>query len=440
MKKLFVLALAVVMSAAFSLPASALENKFGGFMENNFNTYKSLNYRDTGSKDYSTARSRTRLYYTAIIHENLSFINQFEMDTEWGQQDSYGDLGADGINIEVKRSYLDFKAFQSRFEVGTQNFNILRGLLVNDDASGIKYSYRGADNFIPAFWWFRLNSGDKSGPYQPPTSTTPNNGEDTDHYTALVNIKMNNMQIVPSVGYLVANSGGYAGGSSTFAAPGTFGDPLKIYILGVDFNMKMDMFDIVAAAGYQGGEVNSSTDIGAYMFNLQAAFKMGKFTVRGEFLYTSGEEVNSLGQPSGDYNGWTYPEQNSTGANYSTAEFYRKGIDWTKVPDGPSAGVYNNAPNGNAVENRTEAGLGVDFALSKSWKLMFDYWWLNLTENAANGHKDVGNEFDLKATWSIMKNLKLDLIGAYLLVGDAIKPVTNDNNAYELSARLKISF
>jgi hypothetical protein len=424
MKRLFVLALAVVMIAAFAVPASALENKFGGYMETNLNTYKGLNYQDNNSSDYSTIRSRTRLYYTAILSEKLKFINKFEMDTEYGAQSSgYGDLGADGVAVEVKNSYLDFTTANLRFEVGTQNFNVLRGLLVNDDASGFKVSYRGADNFIPAFWMFRLNNGDKE---------SGNDGEDTDQYTGLVNIKMNNMQIVPSISYLYANSGAYAGG--------TAGEALGIYILGIDFNMKTDMFDIVAAAGYEGGSIDDTTDIAAYMFNLKAKLKMGKFGIRGEVLYTTGEEVDSLGNTSGDFDGWTYPEQNSTGANYSTAEFYRKGKDWTKVPNGPAAPGYNNAPNGNAVENRMEFGLGVDFAISKAWKVSFDWWNLNLAEDAANGNKDVGNELDLVATWGIMKNLNLDLIGAYLIVGDAIKPVTNDENAYELSSRLRLSF
>jgi hypothetical protein len=415
------------MMAAFAVPASALENKFGGFMENNFNTYKSLNFRDSGASDYSTARSRTRLYYTAVISENLSFINQFEMDTEWGQQDSYGDLGADGINVEVKRSYIDFTHSQLRWEVGTQNFNILRGLLVNDDASGIKVSYRGADNFIPALWWFRLNNGDKSGNGGAAPTGAPNNGEDTDHYTALVNIKMNNMQIVPSIGYLTANSGSYFGGNAT--------EPVKMYILGLDFNAKFDMFDIVAAAGYEGGQVTDNVDISAYMFNLKGKVKLGKFALNAEFLYTTGEEVGG----SGDYNGWYYPEQNSTGANYSTSEFVRKGMDWTKV----TTSLGTNAVVGNGVENRMEFGLGGEFALSKAWKVGFDWWYLGLAEDNQTGNSDIGNEFDLIANWKIMKNLQLDLIGAYLLCGDAVKdlnPTDASDDAYELSARLRLNF
>ena len=436
MKKLFVLALAAVMIAAFVVPASALENKFGGYMENVFNTYKSLNYRDEGASDYSTARSRTRLYYTAILSDKLRFVNQFEMDSEWGQDGSnkYGDLGADGIAVEVKRSYVDFTTFNTRFEVGVQNFNILRGLLVNDDASGIKVSYRGFDGFIPAVWWLRPYNGD---------AMVGDNGQDFDHYTALVNIQRSNFQLAPSIGYIrTNNSASFPANNYTNRNIGSAGEALDIYVLGVDFNMKTDMFDVVAAAGYEGGSVDDNTDISAYMLNAKLKYKMGKFALRGEALYTSGEEVNSAGQRSGDYDGWWYPEQNSTGANYSTAEFYRKGKDWTKVPNGPAVpgGGYSNAPNGNAVENRMEFGLGADFAVSKAFKVSFDWWNLNLAEDAANGNSDVGNEFDLVGTWGIMKNLNLDLIGAYLLVGDAIKPTVDDHDAYELSARLRLNF
>ena len=439
MKKLFVLTLAVVMIAAFAVPASALENKFGGFFETNWVTYKSLNYRDNAAADYSTVRNRTRLYYTAILSENLSFINQFEMDSEWGEDGSnkYGDLGADGIAVEVKRSYVDFTTFQSRFEIGVQNFNILRGLLVNDDAAGMKVSYRGFDGFIPAIWWLRPFNGD---------AMVSDNGQDFDHYTALVNIQRSNWQLAPSIGYLTTNNGASfpdnGAGSDHRRIGQQAGQATNIYVLGVDFNMKTDLLDIVAAAGYEGGEISDSEDISAYMLNAKVKVKLGKFAINAEALYTSGEEVNSAGQRSGDYDGWWYPEQNGTGGNYSTAEFYRKGTDWTKVPSGPAvpAGGFNNAPNGNAIENRMEFNLGAEVALSKTWKFSFDWWNLNLAEDAANGNSDIGNEFDLVATWAVMKNLKLELCGAYLLVGDAIKPTIDDNDAYEAFARLSLSF
>jgi hypothetical protein len=333
------------------------------------------------------------------------------MDTEFGEQvGGFGDLGADGVQVEIKRSYLDFELAQLRFEVGVQNFNIHRGLVMNDDAAGVKVSYRGIKNVIPALWWFRLYDGDKEA---------TNSGADVDQYTALVNIKAGDMQIVPTISYLTANNGSYYA---------TAGEPMNVYFAGVDFNMKAKSFDIEFSGIYEGGSIDDTTDISAYGLWGKVGFNLGKFGIRLAALYTTGEEATA----SGDYDGFWYPEQNSWGQNFSTSEFVRKGADWTKVPD------YTN---GNSGENRMEFGLGFDFAATKNLKIAFDFWNLNLAEDAASGNSDVGNELDLVGTFTLMKGLNLDLIGAYLIVGDAYKPAVNGADyAYETAARLRLSF
>jgi len=324
------------------------------------------------------------------------------------------------VKFEIKNSYVDFELAQLRFEVGVQGFQILRGLVIDDDAAGIKVSWRGAEkSVIPALWWFRLYDGDKdslTGGY----STTPavNQGADVDQYTALVNIKAGNMQIVPSVSYLTCNSGDFYA---------TAGEPMNIYFAGLDFNMKADKIDLEFTGVYEGGSFDDSTDISAYALWGQVGFKLGSVGLHAAALYTTGEEAT----PSGDYDGFWYPEQNGTGASFKTSELVRKGDDWTKL---------TSYENGSSPENRMEFGVGADFAVTKNMKLYFDFWNLNLAEDAASGDSDIGNEIDLKATIGLMKSLDLDLIGAYLIVGDAYKPATNDSNAYEASARLRLSF
>lgn len=430
MKKLLVLGLALFLVAAFTLPAAAIENQFGGYWENVWSNYKSLDFTDEGSKDYSSIRSRSRLYYTAVLSDKLKFVNKFEMDTTWGQRatpntkDSYGSIGADGIALEIKNTYLDFNLADFRFEVGTQGFKILRGLVMDDDATGMKISYRGG-NVTPAVWWYRLYDGDKGRAASTDTGATAavaaNGGADVDHYTALVNIKAGNMQIAPSVGYLTSNSG------VRYAPKSTAGQPMNVYFAGLDFDMKADKFNLAFTGVYEGGSLNDTTDISAFALYAKAGFNLGSFGIRAAALYTTGEEATA----AGDYDGFWYPEQNGSGAGFSTAELFRKGADWTKTTD---------FGNGNSPENRMEFGLGFDFALTKSFKIAFDFWNLNLAEDAASGNADVGNEIDLIATLNLMKGLDLDLIGAYLIVGDAYKPATNDSNAYETSARLRLSF
>jgi hypothetical protein len=433
MKKLLVFGFALFLVVSFTLPAAALENKFGGFFDTSFNYYSSLNYQDDQAAEYSTIRSRTRLYYTAEISKDLKFVNQFEFDTTWGEQASYGDIGADATVFEVKRTYLDFNLADFRFEIGTQGFNLHRGLGFNDDMSGMKVSYRGAGNIIPALWWFRLNDGDRN---------TGNDGADVDHYTALVNIKAGNMQFVPSVGYLYASNGAFYSAATTtpFAptssATTTTGEPMKIYIVGLDFNMKTDIANVEFTGIYEGGQLDDSVDISAYALWGEVGFKLGGAVgLRVAGLYTTGEDAT----PSGDYDGFWYPEQNSWGRGFSTSELYRKGLEWAKTP-------YNNGNNvartdGNAPENRMEFGLGADFKLAKDHKISLDYWNLNFAEDNLTGNSDIGNEIDFKYTWQINKNLQSNYVFAYLIHGDAIKPPTNDaSGSYETFLNLRLSF
>ena len=427
MKRLFVLALAVVMVAAFAVPASAVELKFGGYFENVFSYYQNLAYQEGLSgqgTDYSQVRLRNRMYFNALVHENLKVITKFEMDTTWGETKStgFGNVGADGKQLEVKNAYIDFNAFNSRFEIGTQGYKLLRGFVMNDDASGLKYSFRGMDNIIPSFQWFRLYDGDK---------VASDDGQDTDMFTVLANIKTGNMQFVPTISYLMTNSGGYT------APEWTTGEPAAIYFVGIDWMAKFDAFDVAVTGIYEGGSMSDTMDISAFLVNAKFGFKLGSFKIKAEGLYATGEEA----AVNGDYDGFWLPNQSGSGASYSTSELYRKGWDWTKVPNGP-AGTGQTAPNGNAVENRMEFGLGADWNVNKSWKILFDYWYLSLAEDAANGNSDIGNEFDLRAQWKIMKNLGLDLVGAYLLTGDALNPssTVEAEDAFELSARIKVSY
>ena len=102
MKKYAILALAALMVAAFAIPASALENQFGGAWDTRFQTqkyYDGLDRTDPGGVDdtQQNVETRTRLYYTAKINDNLKFVNKFELDTTWGVAGTYGAPGADPI-------------------------------------------------------------------------------------------------------------------------------------------------------------------------------------------------------------------------------------------------------------------------------------------------------------------------------------------------------
>ena len=90
MKKFAILALAAVMVIALTVPAAALENEFGGYWRTRLFTDGHFNGENNDDTNYRRVDTRTRLYYTAKINDNLKFVNKFEIDAVWGEQQAQG--------------------------------------------------------------------------------------------------------------------------------------------------------------------------------------------------------------------------------------------------------------------------------------------------------------------------------------------------------------
>ena len=85
-------------------------------------------------------------------------------------------------------------------------------------------------------------------------------------------------------------------------------------------------------------------------------------------------------------------------------------------------------------------------------KFSADLWYAKHVEDVAIAtplqtpkrySSDLGTELDLVATYTIVDNLKLDLIGAYLWAGDCITKAVDPNgntNPIELAAMLSLAF
>ncbi|HHP7234090.1 MAG TPA: hypothetical protein ACFCUC_05620, partial [Desulfobacterales bacterium] len=142
MKKSFILILAALLVVAFTLPASAFENIFGGYFRTRLWTQENMSGDENDdSLDKSLIDQRTRLYYTAKFSDNFSFVNKFEIDADWGDN-TLGDLGADGISFEVKNSYVDFTLGSVRSTVGIQGATLARGFILGDDLAAAIIRYQ----------------------------------------------------------------------------------------------------------------------------------------------------------------------------------------------------------------------------------------------------------------------------------------------------------
>ena len=107
-------------------------------------------------------------------------------------------------------------------------------------------------------------------------------------------------------------------------------------------------------------------------------------------------------------------------------------------------GIFDNqASTGSCADqigNIMAANIGAGFKVSDKLKLTADLWYAKLAEDNAKGDSDLGTEIDLVLTYSLMKNLNLDVVAAYLFAGDATYKGANDKDPYEIGTQLSFRF
>ena len=148
MKKIMVAALVAIVGLAFTVPASALEHEFGGYWRTRMYTQDNFSGDKDKALDRSQIDTRTRLYYTALLNDNLKFVNKFEFNSIWGD-DNGGKLSADGTgHIRVKNSYVDANLGMVNAKIGQQGLILARGFILDDDYSGINLTVAGNTSLV----------------------------------------------------------------------------------------------------------------------------------------------------------------------------------------------------------------------------------------------------------------------------------------------------
>ena len=161
MKRIIVLALAACMVLGAALGASAAEFKASGFL---YAGYDYMNFDNTGKADgdRNAFSQRFRSQINIVASENLYGVVYFEIDQDWGQSSksveqadgsyvkignvgggSGGAIGADGVNVETKRAYVNFLVPSTTINVraGIQGVALPGAVsgspILNDDVAGI---------------------------------------------------------------------------------------------------------------------------------------------------------------------------------------------------------------------------------------------------------------------------------------------------------------
>lgn len=390
MKKIIAAAAGLMLAGTMVSSASAVESEFGGYWRTRAFTQIDFDGKDSGT--FSRTDTRTRLYYTAVFNENFKFVNKFEFNSVFGDNDG-GDIGADGANFRVKNSYADFTTGMARFKVGTFGSTISRGFMFADDHSGIYAGLNAGDMALLQFLWVKVDEEEVAG-----------NDNEVDYYSFLPVINVSDsLSVTPHL---------------TYSA--TEGGDNDIWWLGADVDFSADGMSLWGTAIYNGGEINDgANDVEAWL--LAAGGSVGMF--HGQAFYATGDDTAG----DGDAEAFVSP----SGSSYYWAEIMGYGI----FDNQESAG----SPEDN-ISNIMAANVGVKTKVSEKLTLGGDLWYAALAEDV-NGEDELGVEVDLKATYAIYDNLNLDLVAAYLFAGDATSnDGSNEEDPIEVGARLSLAF
>lgn len=395
MKKMLVAAIIAVVGIAFTAPAFAIEHEFGGYWRTRMFTQNNFSGQDDKANDVSRADTRTRLFYTAVLNDNLKFVNKFEFNSVWGD-DNGGKISADGVgHIRVKNSYVDATLGMVNAKIGQQGLVLARGFIFDDDYSGINLTVAGNTSLV----YIKV---DENG---------VNMGDDNQGYVIAHAFKADNFTITPLAMYADLAESNY------------------LYIIGTDVDANFDALSLWGSFYYQGGVADDAndSDYDAYLLAAGASFNISDMIeIHGEAFHASGDKSNKT-----DVKGWTNvfaPE----GQSYYWSEIMGYGI----FDNQASAGAC-----GDKITNITAFNLGTTVKLSEKLAVTGDIWYAMLNEDDAYNEDKLGTELDLKITYQLIEGLTLDVVGAYLFADDATSYIgDNKENPYEFGTRLSLSF
>jgi len=398
--------LAVLLVGAFTVPATAVEHEFGGYWRTRMYNMTDFTGEDSGAADNQQADTRTRLYYTAVLSDEVKLVNKFEMDATFGDG-TRGDIGADGQNFEVKQSYADFNLGDFNVKLGTQGKCMARGFIFCDDFTGAIVRYVADDMVVPFIWIkaYEGGTGDEANDF------------DVDYYAVDPVFSMGDLKINPHLMYIASSDA--SAWSSTNA-----NEEVSVYYLGVSVDYAADMFSAWFTGIYEAGSVDLTSgddlDVAATLAAVGGSFNMDALSIHAQAFYASGDDDTG----DGDANDFFVPK----GASYYWAEIMGYGSIDQAVSAGSPA---------DQITNITALNVGVDVPMDKL-TLTVDIWNANLVEDNAAGDTELGTEIDVAASYQLEDNLKVQAVAAYLFAGDATGG--GDENPTEVGAQFVLSF
>ena len=446
MKRLLFCLVALIAVFALVMPASAAEVKINGIW--NAKAWARDNYDGDDDTDDSTqyVTQRMRMYFNIIASENLKLVYKNEIDMEWGDKkttsdtftdddgnshtiaqsrNSGGGLGGDVVNLETKNVYLEFMVPDTpvKATMGLQGITLHKGWFVSDDFSAARFDMNFDPVSITTYW------GGLGG-----LNADADSSDDNWQLVASGAYKAENLDARLTLGYERGTNDGTSA---------DIPESDDLFLVMGEFNMSFDMFSFFVIAGTNFGEADGSgassannRDYSGYMFNAGASFALDMATIRGQLIFTSGDD-------EGDFDD---DFQVMSGATFSWAEIISDGYTYDRSASLSQIGASNKPSNMWAVN------VGADLKPTDTTTIKLDVYYIGMVEDRSVGcdptvascdEDEIGIELDARLTQKIYDNLSLTVIGAYMLAEDGYgtsRVNSQGDDAYQVGVGVDFKF
>lgn len=485
MKKNLTVLMTLLLVIAVVVPAFALDFKYGG----QFRARWISNDHMDGTSEVGTNDNqnffdqRLRLYFTFIASENLRVVTKFEIgDSIWGRTNATGGLvangrfgaggnvGADAVNVETKNAYVDFNIPMTPVTglVGIQGINLLNSWIIDDDFSAavfkanldpvkVHVGYVAGQNDDVTKWQDRVDSWFLSADYKSgPLSGSLIGYFQFGHNTS---VSADPAVMVTPFWKEVPFGNGNLAGSPLLTQWDLLAGTIKnndLFDLGFNLEYKQPSYSAyvtfvknlgsvdVEGVSTAGNPVSKSIDYDGLMVDAGFNYFCGPFTANLGGFYTSGDKPND----DRALNRFVYP--------MSTSKYFSE-IVGGGILDNVTTIAHTNAAGAKDFQwegyqfptNVWTVTLGGSYQVLEKTKLSMSYWYFGTSEDVvskvyANGDlgyaNDIGHELDFYLSQGIVDGLTLDIVGAYLIAGDAFSAADHKENVYEFGARLQWNF
>jgi len=402
--------------------------------------------------------NRLRLKMTNQLNDYVSVVYYMEVDTPWGMQSKGGiggggKRGADGVNVETKNAFVDFKIPDTSWKLrtGIQGGGIggnYQSLVEDDDMAGAKltgklgmanvtllYSKWDEGSDITTVDSYDITGGtltgsDITGADITENTTTIDGGktvwDDTDYYAVDVNAQINEQfKLGGSVAY-IDNNATAVDTEDTYV--GVYGD-FRTGNLGIDsFLLYRDLTSNLAG----------DADGNAFWFDASGKMKLDNGYVKVHFAYTPDDDDatdNNRFAPAAG--GFEYHKDNMM-------------LFLTDV-------YYNNGTQGAlALKDAAYAGYGMWFLtvsgkvdLPQGYYARYALGYFSAVEDQTDNDvttrvadTDLGTEIDAMVGKKFAEKYDVSLRGAYGMLGDfyTAPGLSDPDDIYKVVAMVNVSF